>query len=462
MNQSIGEQLKFARLQRNLTLEQVEKNTRIRKAYLEAMENDQLDQLPSPVQAKGFLRLYAGYLNIDSTPFLAIWDNKPSKLNSTSEIYFSKSSQIKTTSQSSAETQVEKPQNDSDPSPSTPIPVVNSPLQVLPATPKESLLQSQKQFNQIGEILRNQRINLGLTLDEVEKYTRVKKHYLNALETGNMNELPSPVQGRGMLNNYALFLNLDADGLLQNFAEALQSRRIERMPQTSPTQPKGNRKKPTKGSSGLNWFTTDLFAAGGIIIFLIGFVIWGAARITSINENQVYESPPSIGKVLMETPTPRELSPTVLSTAAGQVMPGDRAKSSPATLNTGTLPPINDAPIQVYIIAKDRAFLRIVVDGKEVLNSRITPGNAYAYSGAKQIELLTGSAGAIQVYYNQKDLGILGLPGQAVNLVFTPRGLITPTATSSPTYTATLPVTLTNTPSPSPQPPTPTVTIFVP
>src|SRR5512133_3733582 len=77
MAYSIGEQLKQARLQRGLTLEQVSQATHIRKHYLEALENDQRETLPSPVQGRGFLRLYAGHLNLPVATLLAAWDGKP-------------------------------------------------------------------------------------------------------------------------------------------------------------------------------------------------------------------------------------------------------------------------------------------------------------------------------------------------------------------------------------------------
>ena len=45
-----------------------------------------------------------------------------------------------------------------------------------------------------------------------------------------MDELPSTVQTRGMLSNYATFLDLDVDALLLRFADALQARHRERNP----------------------------------------------------------------------------------------------------------------------------------------------------------------------------------------------------------------------------------------
>ncbi len=67
-------------------------------------------------------------------------------------------------------------------------------------------------------------------MDEIEQHTHVRKHYLQALELGDFDHLPSSVQTRGMLNNYARFLDMDVDAILLQFAEGLQAQRLERQP----------------------------------------------------------------------------------------------------------------------------------------------------------------------------------------------------------------------------------------
>lgn len=89
-------------------------------------------------------------------------------------------------------------------------------------------------FKEIGSELRTRREMLSLHLEEVERNTHVKAHYLIALENGAMDDLPSTVQTRGMLSNYATFLDLDVDTLLLRFADALQTRHRERNPLTVP------------------------------------------------------------------------------------------------------------------------------------------------------------------------------------------------------------------------------------
>ncbi len=70
----IGSQLRTAREARGLTLEQAFKATRIKTPYLEAIEANQLDALPGPVQARGFVRSYANYLGLDGDHLAALLD----------------------------------------------------------------------------------------------------------------------------------------------------------------------------------------------------------------------------------------------------------------------------------------------------------------------------------------------------------------------------------------------------
>jgi transcriptional regulator with XRE-family HTH domain len=65
MTQTIGQRLKAERKEQRLTLEKVFEATRIRVQYLQALEEDDLSSMPSPVQARGYLRNYAEYLGFD-------------------------------------------------------------------------------------------------------------------------------------------------------------------------------------------------------------------------------------------------------------------------------------------------------------------------------------------------------------------------------------------------------------
>jgi cytoskeleton protein RodZ len=61
----LGQLLREAREKKGLSIAQVEEDTRIRQAQIEALEEDDHDKLPSSIYRKGLLRSYAQYLGLD-------------------------------------------------------------------------------------------------------------------------------------------------------------------------------------------------------------------------------------------------------------------------------------------------------------------------------------------------------------------------------------------------------------
>ncbi len=70
----IGSQLRTAREAQGLTLEQAFKATRIKQSFLEAIEANQFQALPGPVQARGFVRSYANFLGLDGEQLASLLD----------------------------------------------------------------------------------------------------------------------------------------------------------------------------------------------------------------------------------------------------------------------------------------------------------------------------------------------------------------------------------------------------
>ena len=97
----------------------------------------------------------------------------------------------------------------------------------------------------IGALLRRTRELRRLTIAQVSESTRVRSHYLQALESDDLSAMPSTAQARGFLRNYAEFLGLEIDELLPGVAsQGAVSRRLRltrrraRMPLTpQPDQP---------------------------------------------------------------------------------------------------------------------------------------------------------------------------------------------------------------------------------
>ena len=578
MTTTIGQRLKAAREEQRLTLEKVFKSTRIRVQYLKALEDDDLSVMPSPVQARGYLRNYAEFLGLDVARVLEELREesaqKPSEVvigpadvqpvtdvqtpepldaveespavEETSPLIKPKAPRRKKAdsppveeaaapkrrgrkkagpepdvvlqSQSAVneepaiplaivplveETVIEQPvpeesvpvsQESSSPlpeevpqpaeaepapdvndrywqrwlnrlsvvlvarkkrpapamnkstSPELPLPVEDAPSEAPipePVSMPEGAENSTQIFIEIGHELRERRELLSLHLEEVERNTHVKAHYLDALERGAIDDLPSTVQTRGMLSNYATFLDLDVDTLLLRFADALQARYRERNPQKPPGRKPG---QPIVANLPpiRSFIAGDLVFGVGVVLLLVGFAIWGVSRVLTLQSQQNVEATaPSISEILLASPD----APAVTSTPTP-----DTIQSFPGQPTiTVVIPTLSgDVNVQVNLVAAERTYMRVTVDGEVVFEGRVVPGSAYPFEAQDRVEVLVGNGAAIRIVYNGQDLGLLGSFGQVVNNIYRADEIVTPTGL--PTMTPTITLTPTRTPVPSATP----------
>ncbi|MCJ7583775.1 MAG: DUF4115 domain-containing protein [Anaerolineales bacterium] len=449
---SVGQQLKKARQVRNLTIEQVTQATHIRAYAIDALEDDNFDALPSPVQARGFLRLYADYLGLSLDELIT--NQRGESAEPPPEQAGTTTTAIETELAEEEPVEVEvEPEPEAEPdAPETP-----EPVPVAPRTPTPS----QSIFLAIGAELRQRRESLSLTLDEVERHTHVRKHYLQALEAGDFDHLPTSVQARGMLNNYAHFLDLQLDAILLRFAEGLQAQRLERQPQDleSSNRTPGHQKllrarfEHSVPPSIRRFLSFDLIFGGGLILLLLFFAIWGTSQVIGLRAVPKTEAnAPSISDVLLVSPEPGSGTSAAPQTSE-LITPG----TANVPITAVAYPTLIPGHVQVIVIGLERAWVRVTVDGKIELEGRILAGSAYPFDGSERIEVLTGKGSAVRIIYNQTNLGVMGTIGEVVDLIYTPKNVLKPTPTPLPTPTATPRVTPTATRTPTPRyTPTPT------
>ena len=70
---------------------------------------------------------------------------------------------------------------------------------------------------ELGELLLAARERKGVDLYRAERDTKIRAKYLNALERGDFRELPGSVYTKGFLRNYALYLGLDPEAVLDQY-----------------------------------------------------------------------------------------------------------------------------------------------------------------------------------------------------------------------------------------------------
>jgi cytoskeletal protein RodZ len=343
-------------------------------------------------------------------------------------------------------------------------------------------------FIDVGQKLRHQRELLGLSVEDVERQTRLRTFYLRALESGELDKLPSPVQGRGMLKNYAAFLGLDPEPLLLRFAEGLQMRLLSKQqagqPGVKPSEPRPAAPRPDERSRGATAYSNssagtapfrppsvlrralsgETLLFGVVVVSLVGFMIWGAVRIFAMREDQnPAATSRSISEVLLDpgtpSPSPVPVTPTVEdvleftpsgANEAGEAVveevtgtggDGEALEGTPSTAQIGG----GASGVQVYLTIRQRAWLRVIVDGEVQQEGRVVPDSAFQFSGEERVEVFTANGAAVEVFFNGENRGLMGDFGEVVYEIFSHDGVLTPTPTITPTPTST------ERPSPTPR-----------
>ena len=533
MSIEAGNILRETREQKGVSIKEASDALHIRIPYLQALESGRAEIIPSAVQARGFLRIYSEYLNLNAADVIKEWDNPGSSpLSAKEEEKPASAPEVPVYPQQAqqpipqTEAQPAQPQYTPQPSGAAnafnpwqqqmpqnqPATAANPPQQpfypqfqpagqnqAYSSTPQASGTfnpaasagnnaetagkeqgknkeksggfhffkkkttavseepakeeDAQELFDQIGSELAHRRKFLSLTLEDCESQTLIRSIYLESMENGNFEQLPSLIQARGMLNNYASFLDLDVEAIMLKFATALQL-----LSEKKNRRNEDKKKKPTKTAGRLRkFFTPDLFVGVFVIVGIAGIIIYSAITITAYRRS-VSQPTPDLGISLLEQYLDTTRTPEFLPTSSPTAAPAAIEPNSGFEINEQPTEELEEntssQPVQIFVKANQRALMNVKADGKEVFSGRTLPNNTYPFDAENNIELTVSNGNAVSVTYNQQNLGQLGSLGEVVSIIFSPAMAATPTPQFSPTPTNTYEPTYT----PQPETPLPTNT----
>jgi cytoskeleton protein RodZ len=231
-----------------------------------------------------------------------------------------------------------------------------------------------------GKYLKREREFRNISLREVAKNTRVREHFLKAIEEDQYDLLPVPTYVRGFLFSYAKYLGLDPNDVLLRYEHTLKGEPISHLE----IQP----------GKKISWNTKYLWVIGGTIglCFIAFYLLFFRPS----------ESPiPSIPK----EPVVKETSPFPQIAEA---------------------PVVQEAkPFTLQLKAVEETWVSIRVNGQPKKEITLKPGEGASYKALNRIELIIGNAGGVDLVFNEKRLERLGKSGEVVILVFTPQGMET-------------------------------------
>ena len=277
----------------------------------------------------------------------------------------------------------------------------------------------------IGPILEQARKELGLTLDDVEQATKIRKRYLAGLEREDFGVLPDAVYAQGFLKTYANYLGLDGEELsrqLKNRRKPRRERTINygppaksdfELPLLSPGGLEGTRKRKISGATVVTVIVA-LFALAAVIGTLY-YVGRGAQ--TSETNGQA-----SLGSAEKDAPNSKQDAPQAKAPGSGaenegesQAAPGQSGEEEAGNDAVGDEPEAPPDTLQVVINVQERpSWLSIQTDGILAYEDIAQPGFSETFEAERELSITTGDAGAVTAEVNGQSVGALGGPGEVL------------------------------------------------
>ncbi|HOR00247.1 MAG TPA: DUF4115 domain-containing protein [Anaerolineae bacterium] len=251
-------------------------------------------------------------------------------------------------------------------------------------------------MGELGERLRQAREAKGLTLEQVEEITKIRRRYLQALEEEDFGQLPGEVFVRGFLRNYALALGLDAEEILTASGRKVPPPvpPVEERPAEILDEPLV---PPAIGQRIV------AIAIGAMVVIALVVGGWALYR---------FLGPPAGGPAA--TATLPAASPTSAQAVLTAAPPA--ATATPSTTPTAE-PTATDVPLSGVLLrlgATARCWLRVTIDGRLAYEGNLEAGQVQEWQGAEQIFLRTGNAGGLRIWYNGQEVEPIGGPGEVV------------------------------------------------
>ncbi len=248
-----------------------------------------------------------------------------------------------------------------------------------------------------GARLKKIRLQKGLSLEEVNKNTKIHLNILKAIEEDSLTNL-KPIYIKGFMKIYCQFLGVNPKDYLRDYKETQPITGV-----VSDTKEKAVFIKP---SSIKEWDfmirITRVLVVVLIFIFL-SFSLFKLGKLVSSGRSSLAKK----GKV---------------SVPASAKVVSAKIKPTPVPVSTTEIAPKRETTtgIRLVIQAKDNCWIKLTADGRVIFQNILRKGRSETWQAKDRIELSLGNAGVVALEVNGKVMPSLGRKGQAIrNIVIT-------------------------------------------
>ena len=255
----------------------------------------------------------------------------------------------------------------------------------------------------IGKLFQMARLRSKTSLEKMSKDTRIRFKYLQAIEDDNFSVIPEKVVLRGFLKICAEYLALDHQQILHQY-EAAQRVAAPVVHTAADTSEPGKSHEPAHETP--RWVV--IAGVSGLLVLCI--IFWTVSRWatgTTPTPPRPASRPPVVAPVLESlvltvVPTPSEPSAT------------EPKKTD--VINTPVIKPERDTAVikkekkteaisRLTLKAVKNAWVKIVVDGKQVYHGLLSEGDIQTWTGKRSVYVRSPEPQFIYLSFNNRDLG---------------------------------------------------------
>lgn len=317
---------------------------------------------------------------------------------------------------------------------------------------------------ELGELLLEERVHRGYTVDEVADRLKITSRMVRAIEEGDVSSLPHAVYVRGFVRAYAAFLEVDDEAVrsaLQNLSDFQESASAQEAPCVADVR------RPRRKFRSLLFFFLCCCAGLVVYFYFQSRIENDAAQAlpeTPARAVPVVASPPPAPEqrepdpvpAAVETPAAPPAAPVVPVVVSAQETPASpdssapspapRAENEPVRTNGFSLPEteasapepartltlqdgvsqtdITDAgkgKHQIILSAQQECWVHSSADGTDTRQFSLKKGEVFALSFDRRLTLKLGNAGGVRIKYDGREMPAAGGLGQVRTLTFPPQ-----------------------------------------
>lgn len=269
-------------------------------------------------------------------------------------------------------------------------------------------------MSDLGALLRKAREEHGLTLDDVQETTKIRKRYLEAIESGDHSVLPGTFYLRAFVKNYCEAVGLDADEVLRLYQHEIPASVTDQIVEAVPAR------QPKRVQSR----SSERFGKLGFSVMMWSFLILIVVVVWVYFVNQKSDDPKQIDNTNITdeaSPAPPSKSPDSTSGGTGTTTPTATPTPTPSVEATTLTFSSKVGKVDHYDVAPAGVVHKVEIkisggaswtevrsgssSGKAIISKTVPDGSEFSYDLDQPLYINVGRA----------DLTVITVDGVQVN-----------------------------------------------